>query len=353
LSTAPPSPRSGSTPAEDFASFERALVEADIGAAVRVVERLLDAGADPVALMVDLIAEAQHRIGERWQRGEWTVSQEHAVTGVPMAATEAIARFLEGTPVSRGHVVIGCAEREWHALPALMVANGLRAGGWAVTYLGAATSPARLSVHLQELGPDATAVSCSTLRALPSTRGFIEASTDAGIPIMAVGAAFGPDAQRALALGATAWAGGVVEAIELLPTLPTVVAPATPLPAEPLAEQRAMELSHDWLASTLREGWRPVDALGEIAEGVADEIATVAADSIDRALYSVQGALVTGDARIVSDTARSVGELLTARGLPRGLLDSLGELLGGELHEYPIAAEMTRGHWRVREPATS
>ena len=93
--------------------------------------------------------------------------------------------------------MIACAEREWHAVPAMIVAGALRAEGWQITLLGASTPTARLSRYLQDLGPDVTAVSCSVAAGLPNARGFIEASTTAGIPVLAGGAAFGPDDRRA------------------------------------------------------------------------------------------------------------------------------------------------------------
>ncbi|OZM70115.1 twin-arginine translocation pathway signal protein [Amycolatopsis antarctica] len=339
--------------AGELAEFEVALAGPDTVRAITVVERLLADGVDPVLIMEEIVSAAQRRIGERWQRGEWSVAQEHAATGVSMAATEAVGRFAASVPVTEGRIVLGCAEREWHALPAMVVSHGLRSRGWDVTYLGAATPPARLSTYLQEIGPDAAAVSCSVLRALPSSRNFVEASTSAGIPVVAGGSAFGVDDTRAMALGATAWASTAFAAIEVIPALPSVVPPARPLPAEPLAEQRTLELNHDWLATTLRERWRVADWPRSDLRPDPDDLDTVVRDAVDQVLYALQGALVTGDHRIVGDTAWWIAELLRGRGLPDGPLAGLGELLAAELHEYPLAAALIRGHWRIPEPMGS
>ena len=102
----------------------------------------------------------------------------------------------------RGHVLLACAEREWHALPVTLIGLAMRAAGWETTVLGAGVSPLRLGRYLHELGPDATAISCSVLASLPTSRRFIEASSAAGVPTVVGGAAFGRDARRADALGA-------------------------------------------------------------------------------------------------------------------------------------------------------
>jgi len=334
----------------ELALYVRALDGADSNAAVDVVTSLLDDGVDALVVMVRIVAAAQRLIGERWQRGEWSVAREHAATGVSMAATGAIGAFVRSIPLTGGKVVIGCAEREWHALPAMVVNYGLRARGWDVTYLGAATSPTRLAAVLQEVGPDATAVSCSVLSSLPSGRGFIEASTGAGIPVVAGGSAFGSDDVRAMALGATAWASTAFDAIEVIPTLPAVVAPAPSLPAEPLAEQRTMELNHHLLATTLRERWERDHCVAECAPHDAEDVEVVVENVVEQVLHALQVALVTGDDRVIDETIGWTAELLRTRGFPSRLLSGLGGLLLRELHEYPLAAGLVEAHWRVPEP---
>ncbi|HEY0641468.1 MAG TPA: cobalamin-dependent protein, partial [Pseudonocardiaceae bacterium] len=173
--------------AEAIARFDRALSTVDTEDAVTVVERLLDDGVDPVTVLVDVIAVTQRAVGGRWQRGEWTVAEEHAATAVALSATEAVARHARRVPVTRGRVVVACAAREWHSLPATLVACALRADGWRTTLLGASTPSVRLNQYLHDLGPDAMAVSCSMPGALPATRRFVEAGTAAGVPVVVGG----------------------------------------------------------------------------------------------------------------------------------------------------------------------
>jgi MerR family transcriptional regulator, light-induced transcriptional regulator len=218
----------------------------------------------------------------------------------------------------------------------MVVGTLLRDRGWHVTFLGASTPADRLSSYLRDVGPDATAVSCSIVGALPSTRQFIEASTGAGIPVVAGGAAFGVDDVRARALGATAWAPRLPEVVTIFDDLPTVVPPAPPLPAEPLAEQRALELAHRRLVDAVCERW-PVDC----AE---------ARDCVEQALWTLQGALLTGDGRLVADTARWVSALLTARSVPGMPTTALAAELTMVLRDFPLAVDLLRSHWDATCP---
>lgn len=62
------------------AAYEAALAAHDGDAAAAAVIALLDAGTAPTQVITDVIAVAQRAVGGRWQRGEWTVAEEHAAT---------------------------------------------------------------------------------------------------------------------------------------------------------------------------------------------------------------------------------------------------------------------------------
>ena len=336
---------------DDVARFDQAVASGSTDEALRFVEDLVADGVDPVSVMVDVVAAVQRRVGQRWQSGEWSVAQEHAATAVATSALEAVARAASraarGTVPQRGRVVVACAEHEWHALPATIVAAALRTRGWNVTLLGASTPTARLNRYLQDLGPDVTAVSCSVPAGLPNSRGFIEASTTAGIPVLAGGAAFGPDARRASALGATAWAPDARAAVEAVEKLPLVVRAAAPLPAEVTVEQSALQVAHRSLVTTVSGNWVAA------ASATSEEEREILCEAVDQTLHAVVGAMLTGDERLLHETSEWLGGVLTARGFTAAALDELQRHLLRELHDYPLAASLLREHWNpgVRAPA--
>jgi methanogenic corrinoid protein MtbC1 len=326
--------------AEVVNRFDRAVADGDRDQALTVVEDLVGAGVDPVSIMVDLVAAVQRRVGQRWADGSWSVAQEHAATGIATSALEAVSRLTRGTVPERGRAVVACAEHEWHALPAMLVSNALRTRGWHVTMLGASTPTARLNRYLQDLGPDVTAVSCSVPAGLPNSRGFIEASTTAGIPVLAGGAAFGPDARRASALGATAWAPDARRAVEVVEDLPRVVRAAAPLPASVTVEQSALQVAHRGLLGAVSGQW----AAATTASADADDLR----DAVDQTLHAVSGTLLTGDERLLHETSAWVDGVLNARGFPGQAHAELGTHLLRELRDFPLSTQLLRDHWQPR-----
>jgi MerR family transcriptional regulator, light-induced transcriptional regulator len=326
-------------------AYKQALRAHDTPAATALTERMLAAGAEPITVLTDVIAAAQREVGTRWQRGEWTVAQEHAATAIAVSATKVVAAHIRGIPVTRGRVVVACAEQEWHTLPAMMIDCALRAHGWDTTLLGASTTPLRLNQHLHDLGPEAVAVSCSVLGALASTRRFVEAGTAAGVPVVVGGSAFGRDDLRALALGATAWAPDAHAAVAAVKSLPAVVPAAPPLPAGPAAEQAALELDHQRLLAALRERWSLIAEVASPGRQPPRAVLDVAGDVLHQALHAVAASLLTGDPRAVAQTSVWITDVLRSRGVGATAVRELGALLAATLRDYPLSRELVEHHF--------
>lgn len=331
-------------PLEDY---DAAFTRGDAETVTSIVEGLLVGGAEPVSVLTDVVAAAQREVGRRWQRGEFTVAQEHAATATAISATRVVAKHVRQVPVTRGRVLVACAEREWHALPAMMIECALRAHGWDTTLLGASTNPLRLNQYLDDLGPDAVAVSCSVLGSLPTCRRFVEATTASGTPILVGGPAFGIDDVRAVALGATAWARDAHGAIVAMDGLPAVVAPAAPLPGERAAEQAALQSDHRRLVARLRERWTLVAAATTPDADCLNSVIDVADDVLHQTLHAVEAALLTGDHRVLPETAWWIDDLLSTRGADPRMMVELVEILTAAMRDYPVAASMLATHFVV------
>ncbi|BBZ36598.1 cobalamin B12-binding domain-containing protein [Mycolicibacterium confluentis] len=331
---------------EVLEEYEAAVAASDRPRVVALVDKMLDDGMAPLSVLTDVVATSQRVIGQRWQRGEWSVAQEHAATAMAMAATEVVARRAAEVPVTCGHVIVTCAEREWHWLPAAIIGCVLRTAGWQTTPLGPATSPLRLSQYIQDVGPEAVAISCSVLGSIPTTRRFIEASTSAGVPVVVGGPALGGDAVRAAALGATAWAADAVGALEAMDALPVVVSPVSPLPEAPAQEQGALELAHADLVDRVIRQWSVTADEASGPEQTA--LRAVARDAVPQTLHAVSAALLTGDPRPVSETALWTGELLAHRGVEVGpAIEEMGRVLGATLLDYPLSTGLISEHFRL------
>lgn len=324
--------------------FADAVAAMDPVAGRVVIAKLLDDGADPVTVIDQVVAPSQHQVGLRWQFGEWTVAQQHAATEVALAGAAEIERRLDRRVGRNGHVVLACAEREWHGLTIHLISIAMRAAGWGTTVLGAGISPQRLGKALHELGPDATAISCSVLGSLPTSRRFIEAAGAAGVPSIVGGSAFGLDARRAEALGATAWASSARGATHALSGLPLIAPPVPALAREVQAELAALHAQHGSIRAEVNRRWQPLGAAGPITP---DSPGEVVLDCIDHALHAVVAALITDDPSTLTETRVWVFEVLKARGDDHAAerAEQLGALVAGLIREYPRSYQLVQSSW--------
>ncbi|WP_431239545.1 cobalamin B12-binding domain-containing protein [Mycolicibacterium aichiense] len=324
-----------------LADYQHALASRNRAQATGVVTQLLTDGVDPVTILTDVIATSQREVGMRWQRAEWTVADEHAATAISVAATGAVAEYVNAIPLRGRSVLVACAEREFHELPAMIIGCALRAHGWETTVLGAATSPMRLSQHLVDHGHDAVAISCSVLGALPTTRRFIEAATAAGVPTLVGGPAFGYDDVRARALGATAWAPSAHAAVAAMEGLPTVSGVLPEISPAASAEQAQLDLHHRRIVEFLSERWSLT------RESQNTVFANLTRDILNQALHALSAALLTGDPRPIAETAWWIDDVLQARSADPASVAELANLLADSLDDYPLARDLVRAHFTI------
>jgi methanogenic corrinoid protein MtbC1 len=197
--------------ATERASLIAELVErfrlADRWGAVSRARQLLRDGVPPGELR-EVIGAAVSHVGDLWQSGEWTITQEHAATAVAEAvltSLEAEGPAPEDDPV--GTVAVTAAEGEWHALPGRLAAHAFEAAGLDVRYLGAGVPADDVARTLPSAGADVLAVSVTLTANLAGAARTIAAGRAAGLPVVLGGAASTPS--RAAALGADAHAPDV------------------------------------------------------------------------------------------------------------------------------------------------
>lgn len=201
----------GDTYATEVERFLRLAVDGDARAGIRIAVGLLDQGVPGEVVIVKLLAAAQREVGERWLRNEWSIADEHLVTGATQRALDAVANTLE-VPAPEGRVIVACAQGDWHSLPAQMFAELLRIRGFGVLFLGASTPADHLADLIRRRRPDALAVSCNLPIFLGGVTMLADAAHREGIPVIAGGRALGAGPARALRLGAEDWAPGIDDA---------------------------------------------------------------------------------------------------------------------------------------------
>ncbi len=206
----------GDRPAREY--IQAYLADALVGnrrPAVRLAIDLLDQRVSRERIVVDLLAEAQREVGERWYCDELTPADEHLASGVTAAALDTL--MDETTPPAGDNLtVVTCAEGDFHSLAAQMCGELLREHGIGVTVLGASTPADAVADYLARSGADSLAISCSVPIFFPGTVSLIDAAHRLGIPVIVGGRAFGHGPRRAERLGADAWALTAAEGAAIL-----------------------------------------------------------------------------------------------------------------------------------------
>ncbi|WP_227982401.1 cobalamin B12-binding domain-containing protein [Nocardia spumae] len=313
-----------------------AVTSRDERAAIGIVLAAVDSGLEPEAVLLDVVAAVQRRVGAEWAANTLSVADEHTATAINDRAVTALALHAAGShPASAGRVTVACVDGEWHALPARLVAEVLRLRGWHVDFLGAQVPTRHLIAHLHNTGPDAVLLSSSLPTRLPSAHGTITACQAAGVPVLVGGAAFGPQGRWADLLGADAWAPDAATAAELLArglrheqqahrTLPhltdqefTMIARGTP----------------QLLATTMAELEHRFPAMREYSEFQRERTA----EDIAQILEFLATALYLDDAELFTTFVTWTARVLSARAVPAQSLFPVLDLLGGQLQDFPRA----------------
>jgi MerR family transcriptional regulator, light-induced transcriptional regulator len=133
-----------------------ALARFDDGEAHAVFDALL-ARLSVDGLLRDVIVPYLHDLGERWERGEASIAQEHFASALLRGRLLGLAR---GWGRGIGPVaVLACAPGEQHDLGLLAFGLALRARGWRIVYLGTDTPLASVADAARSSSPVAVVVS--------------------------------------------------------------------------------------------------------------------------------------------------------------------------------------------------
>ncbi|MBY8878224.1 cobalamin B12-binding domain-containing protein [Actinacidiphila acidipaludis] len=316
-----------------------AVTSRDEYRAADVVFDALAQGMAPEAVLLDLLAPLQVRVGAEWAANRLSVTQEHAASAITERVIAALAHHpAVRTAPTLGRVTVACVDQEWHALPARLLAEVLTLRGWRVDFLGAQVPTAHLIAHLHANGADAVALSSSVPTRLPAAHAAITGCQAIGIPVIAGGPAFGDDGRYARLLGADAWAADARGAAEKL---------AAGIPAPDLAagHRRIDDLPHladqeftfvarsqgDLVKTVLTRLEAAFPAMASYdahqRERTAEDIAHIV-DFLAVALYCDADELFAG---FITWTA----EILTARHVPAASLRPVLNILATELKDFP------------------
>ena len=160
-----------------------------------------------VEVIGDVILPALRVLQGRYRTGE--------LDGAALAAITALARrglsragypAAAAPPGAPRRVVVVAAPAAAAGLDADGAYESLLAAGRPAQLVSNVADPDSLSHHLRSVVPVALVVAAEEARSLPSVAAIARSAGQAGVPVLAVGPAFGPAGARSARIGATAWA---------------------------------------------------------------------------------------------------------------------------------------------------
>ncbi|MFB4282245.1 B12-binding domain-containing protein [Nonomuraea sp. MTCD27] len=331
-------------------ALEEAATAGDEYTAIDTARAALDAGVPAETVLLDVVAAAQARIGQDWAANRLTVAQEHTATAVnervlTVVAHHPVARDHRSEP-SKGRITVACVAGEWHTFPARLLTEVLRLRGWRVDYLGAHVPTAHLIVHLHRTAPDVVGLSNSIATRLPAAHAAIIACQAAGTPVLAGGAAFGPDGRYAQLLGADAWAPDARTAADLLDG---------PLPHRPTsglsAGGPAHLAGHEYSQLTARAPDLVRSVMEELGRHIPEGQPGHTAEDVAYIVDFLRTAAYVDDPDLFTTFIGWMAQLLRSRGVPERVLAAALDAMDAHLTDLPQArATLTRTRATLRPP---
>ncbi len=140
-------------------ALQSALDDFDEAAAQDVLDRLLS-DFTLAATLRDVVLPYLHELGERWERREISVAQEHFASNVIRGRLAGLAR---GWGTGHGpRAIVACPPDELHDLPLLIFGIMLNRSGWRIDYFGANTPVEDLVQEASRSRPDLVVVAATT-----------------------------------------------------------------------------------------------------------------------------------------------------------------------------------------------
>ncbi|MFF4247492.1 B12-binding domain-containing protein [Streptomyces sp. NPDC001822] len=332
-----------------------AVTERDEHAAAGIVFTALDSGLDAESALLDVIAPVQEKVGTEWAANRLTVAEEHAASAIAERVIAALAHHPSTRSVPRlGRITVACVDKEWHVLPARLLAEVLSLRGWRVDFLGAQVPTPHLIAHLHTSGAEIVALSSSLPTRLPTAHAAITACQAVGVPVLAGGAAFGPGGRYARLLGANAWAPDARTAARQLADgipAPDLAVGRTQVDDLPhLADQEYTYVARNQ-GQLVREVVLRMESLFPAMRSYTDRQREHTAEDIAHIVDHLAVGLYTDDDELLTTFLTWTAGILTARGVPAVSLRPALDVLAAELQDFPRCVRLL-DHARLLLDAT-
>lgn len=223
LSEEPASTNAAASPpeVEDRDQLLQALINGERRTVLRIGREHVETPQDLKFFYQDLLQPVMYWIGELWEQGEISVSQEHLASALANTTVSSqYVRVMSDLEPQKGRILVTAAPNEFHVLGAQMIANCLEAEGWDVDYLGADTPSEDLMGYIRDQRLDVVALSVTMPFNLLQCKGIVERVKqefqESRPKILLGGLAFANHLELVQRVGGDGYAENCVQAIELV-----------------------------------------------------------------------------------------------------------------------------------------
>ena len=156
---------------EQGVEFLRAALDAlDETAAHAALDKLLS-NLSLETVLGEVVLPYLRELGDRWERGEASVADEHFASNLLRGRLLGLARGWDQGSGPRA--LLACAPGEQHDLALIVFGLALRERGWRITFLGPDTPLDSLADAARTLEPAAVVIAASTPKRLAGTEGSL------------------------------------------------------------------------------------------------------------------------------------------------------------------------------------
>jgi MerR family transcriptional regulator, light-induced transcriptional regulator len=145
--------------ARNAGELRAALDALDESGAQAALDRLLS-GFSTETVLREVVLTYLRELGDRWERGDASVAQEHFASAVLRGRLLGLARGWDRGPGPRA--LLACMPGEQHDLGLIVFGLALRDRGWRITFLGPDTPLDTLADAVAKIRPDAIVLTATT-----------------------------------------------------------------------------------------------------------------------------------------------------------------------------------------------
>jgi MerR family transcriptional regulator, light-induced transcriptional regulator len=165
-------------------SLRQALDALDESAAHTALDTLL-ANLSLETVLGEVVVPYLHELGERWERGEASVADEHFASNLLRGRLLGLARGWDRGLGPRA--LLACAPGEQHDLALIVFGLALRERGWRITYLGPDTPIDSVENAARTLEPAAVVIAVTNPQRLAGTEASLR-KVARSVPLWIAGA---------------------------------------------------------------------------------------------------------------------------------------------------------------------